>query len=230
MARRAAACFIVCYLGCLAYGLSAHTVGYKVYAHVGMYFLVWDMYCGWSGWETRTQMLAEGESGQFYDVGKQPWGEVCVYGGPDRRHYDTYGLHSYGVAANVARHTEHEPFVRYLIIEEAWSKKYNLPDALWSQRFEEPREPHIYRRIRTVYEGNGSCIAANAAWHSWLSTQALGDNPRLQNDLKLRTPFMTSDRFARTPTVVVPVGHAEPAHAVRAAGSVSGEGDLGSKN
>ncbi len=206
MARRIAACFIVCYLAVLGYGLSAHTVGYKTYAHVGMYYIVWDMYCGWTGWESRTQILAEGESGAYYDVGSPPWGEVCVYGGPDRRHYDTYGLHSMALAENVARHTEHEPFVRYLVIEEAWSKKYNLPDHLWARRFEEPREPRYYRRIRSAFEGTGECIASNPSWTNWLMAQALGDNPRLQKDMKVSTPFMTVDQYSRSPTVVVPVG------------------------
>jgi hypothetical protein len=211
MARRIAACFIVCYLAVLGYGLSAHTVGYKTYAHVGMYYIVWDMYCGWTGWESRTQILAEGASGTYYDVGSPPWGETCVYGGPDRRHYDTYGLHAIKIAENVARHTEHEPFVRYIVVEEAWSKKYNLPDSLWAQRFEEPREPRIYRRIRAAYEGEGECIASNPSWTNWLMAQALGDNPRLQQDMKVHTPFMTADHFSRSPSVIVPVGGYGPA-------------------
>jgi len=206
MARRAAACFIVCYLGILGYGLSAHTIGYKTYAHLGMYFIVWDMYCGWSGWETRSQILAEGESGQYYDVGTPPWGEVCVYGEPDRRHYDIYGLHPYRLASNVARHTEHEPFVRYLVIEEAWSKKYNLPDRLWAQRFEEPKQQRIYRRIRSAYEGDGECIASHPSFSNWLMGLALGDNPRLQKDMTIHTPFMTAEQFSRSPNVIVPVG------------------------
>ncbi|HVJ86909.1 MAG TPA: hypothetical protein VM452_14750 [Caulifigura sp.] len=210
MARRAACCFIVAYLGILAYGLSAHTVGYKVYSHLGMYFVVWDMYCGWAGWETRHQILAEGESGRYYDVGQAPWGEVCVYGEADRRHYDLYGLHAFSIARNVARHTEHEPFVRYLVVEEAWSKKYNLPENLWAQRFEEPKDPRVYRRIRAAFEGDGQCVASNGSWSNWLVAQALGDNPRLQKDMQIRTPFMTTDRFTRSPDVIVPVGHTEP--------------------
>jgi hypothetical protein len=211
MARRAAVCFIVGYLGILGYGLSAHTIGYKTYAHLGMYFVVWDMYCGWSGWETRTQILAEGESGNYYDVGKPPWGEVCVYGEPDRRHYDIYGLHSFRLADSVARHTEHEPFVRYVVVEEAWSKKYNLPDSLWAQRFDEPKEQRIYRRIRSAYAGNGDCIATNPSFSNWLQGLALGDNPRLQKDMKIHTPFMTTDQYSRSPTVIVPVGGYGPA-------------------
>jgi len=211
MARRAAVAFIVCYLGILGYGLSAHTIGYKTYANLGMYFIVWDMYCGWGGWETRHQILAEGESGQYYDVGSPPWGEVCVYGGPDRRHYDMYGLHFHRMANNVARHTEHEPFVRYLVVEEAWSKKYNLPERLWAQRFEEPKEQRTYRRILSAYEGDGECIASNPSFSNWLMGLALGDNPRLQKDMTIHTPFMTTDQFSRAPNVIVPVGAYEPA-------------------
>jgi len=226
MARRAAIAFIVGYLGILGYGLSAHTIGYKTYAHLGMYFVVWDMYCGWSGWETRTQILAEGESGQYYDVGKPPWGEVCVYGEPDRRHYDIYGFHHFRLADHVARHTEHEPFVRYVVVEEAWSKKYNLPESLWAQRFEEPKEPRTYRRIRAALAGNGECIASNASFSNWLQGIALGNNPRLQKDMTIHTPFMTTDQYSRSPTVIVPVGHSQHARGF----SGGGQGDEGSAN
>ena len=133
-----------------------------------------------------------------------------MYGEPDRRHYDIYGLHAMSIARNVARHTEHEPFVRYLVVEEAWSKKYNLPENLWAQRFEEPKNPHVYRRIRAAFEGAGQCVASNGSWATWLVSQALGDNPRLQKDMQIRTPFMTTDRFTRSPDVIVPVGHTEP--------------------
>ncbi len=212
MAKRFACAFIVAYLGSLAYGLTAHTIGYRTYAHLGMYYIVWDMYCGWNGWETRTHILAEGESGQYYDVGSPPWGEVCVYGEPDRRHYDIFGLHSLTIARNVAAHTEHEPFVKYLVVEEAWAKKYNLPDNLWAQRFEEPRELRKYHRIRNAWEANGENIASNPSWSNWLMSVALGDNPRLQRDMAVHTPFMTSDQFVRSPQVIVPVGYsaAEP--------------------
>ena len=52
---------IVAYLGALAFGLFAHTFKFKNYAHPGMYFIVWDMFCGWSGYDVRNHMIAEGE-------------------------------------------------------------------------------------------------------------------------------------------------------------------------
>ena len=213
MARRVAVAFIACYLGVLGYGLTAHTIGYRTYAHVGMYFVVWDMYCGWNGWESRTQILAEGESGTYYDVGTPPWGETCVYGTPDRRHYDSNGLHSITIGENVVKHTEHEPIVRYVVVEEAWAKKYNLPDYLWSQRYEEPKEARHYCRIRSAFQGDGQCIVSNGNFSNWLLAKALGDNPRLQQDLQVHTPFMTTGAFSRSPDVIVPVGYGAAAPA-----------------
>jgi hypothetical protein len=211
MARRAAAAFIAAYLLTLGYGLASHTIGYKTYAHFGMYYIVWDMFCGWTGWECRTHIIAEGESGAYYDVGTAPWGEVCMYGAGDRRHYDQTGIHAPTIGRHIANHTDHEPLVRYLVVEESWAKKYNLPDHLWSQRYEEAKELKSYRRIRAAYDADGECFAVNPSWQSWLLTQAVNDNPRLRNDMTRTMPFMTTGEFARAPNVVVPVGHNVPA-------------------
>lgn len=207
MVKRLSALFIAVYLGILGYGLAAHAIGYKTYQHLGMYFIVWDMYCGWTGWESRTHLVGEGESGTYYELEPGPWGEICLFGDIGRRHYDSTGLHALTLARNTVAHTAHEPIVRYLTIEEAWAKKYNLPDNLWAQRYDEPKQFRSYHRIRSAYDGDGTQIAGNPNWQSWLHTQAIANNPRLQNDVQKRTPFITTDNFARSPDVVVPVGY-----------------------
>ncbi|MBX3441487.1 MAG: hypothetical protein KF774_03710 [Planctomyces sp.] len=207
MLRRCSAVFVALYLGTLAYGLVSHAVGYKTYRHLGMYFIVWDMYCGWSGWETRTHLLGEGESGTYYELDPPPWGDICVFGDTGRRHYDATGMHALRLAQNTVAHTEHEPIVRYLVIEEAWAKKYNLPDELWALRYEAPREFRSYHRIRAAFDADGELTLGAPGWHAWLATQAVGNNPRLRKDVQRGTPVFTAGDFARDPSVVMPVGH-----------------------
>jgi hypothetical protein len=207
MSKKLSALFIAAYLFALAYGLAAHAIGYKTYQHLGMYFVVWDMYCGWAGWETRTHLVGEGESGTYYDLDPGPFEEIKLFGDLGRRHYDSTGLHYLTLAKNTVAHTEHEPIVRYLVVEEAWAKKYNLPERFWNQRFDEPKEFRSYHRIRCAYDGDGQVVASNLSWHSWLLTQAIGNNPRLQRDVQQRTPFITTDNFSRSPDVVVPIGY-----------------------
>jgi hypothetical protein len=207
MVRWASAAFIAAYLGALSYGLVAHTTGYHPYKHMGMYFVVWDMFCGWTGWETRNHIVAEGESGTYYDLGATPWGQMKLYGDTTREHYDTSFHHSYTLARNTAAHTDHEPLTRYLVIEEAWAKKYNLPDALWAQRLDEPKELRSYHRVRLAYDHDGTLLVSNPSWHTWLTGIALSNNPRLIADMKRGQPHMTADSFARSPSVVLPVGY-----------------------
>jgi hypothetical protein len=207
VSRRIATAFIAVYLGVLGYGLASHTVGFRTYQHVAMYFVVWDMYCGWSGWETRSHLIGEGESGAYYDLSHGPWGEIKMFGDLGREHYDSGGNFAVRLAKNVADHTQHEPITRYLFIEEAWSKKYNLPEFLWSRRIEEPKEFRSYHRIRAAYDSDGVAMVVNPNWTAWLNTAAIGKNPRLVNDVKKSQPHITSDQFARAPNVVVPIGY-----------------------
>jgi hypothetical protein len=207
MSRKFAAAFIAVYLAVLGYGLTAHTIGYRTYQNLGMYFIVWDMYCGWNGWETRHHLLAEGESGTYYDMGQGPWGDISVFGDIGRRHYDSGGTHAMRLAKNVANHTDHEPLVRYLLVEEAWAKKYNLPDELWAKRLEEPKEFHSYHRIRAAYDSNGELMIGHPGWLSWLAAASISNNPRLRQDVQKGAAHITTDAFARAPEVLVPVGY-----------------------
>ena len=76
------------YLLALATGFVTHAFDFGTDCHPIMYFLVWDMFCGWSGYEGRMQLIGEGESGKFYELAPGPWGEFHPYGFIDRHHYD----------------------------------------------------------------------------------------------------------------------------------------------
>jgi hypothetical protein len=48
---------IAAYLGVLTWGVVSHALGYKTGMHPGMYFIVWDMFCGWSAYEVRYHLV-----------------------------------------------------------------------------------------------------------------------------------------------------------------------------
>ncbi len=188
--RRLMACGVIStYLLMLAIGLFSHALGYKPNGHVGMYFLVWDMYCGWCGYEIRHHVIAEGESGQYYEVTPPPWGEFVPYGSAGRQHYDSSAAFTGILASHILEHTDHEPITEVSLIEEAWSKKYNLPDSIYESRYEAPHEKHSYYRPRLLLSADGTVRERYLAWTSWLAHQAVMDNPRLQKDVTGR-PFV----------------------------------------
>ncbi len=194
--RRVMACgFIGTYLLMLGVGLFSHALGYKSTAHVGMYFLVWDMYCGWCGYEIRHHVIAQGESGQYYEVTPPPWGEFVPFGSANRHDYDGSASFTGAIAAHVLDHTDHEPISEVILVEEAWSKKYNMPDALYESRYEEPREQRSYFRPRLLLSADGTIRERYLDWTGWLSHQALADNPRLQRDIANR-PFLMQEQFS----------------------------------
>ena len=79
--RRWMACGVIgTYLLVLVFGLFSHALGYKSTEHVGMYFLVWDMYCGWCGYEVRHHVIAQGESGQYYRSRRLRGASLCRSG------------------------------------------------------------------------------------------------------------------------------------------------------
>jgi hypothetical protein len=101
-----------------------------------MYYFVWDMFCGWSAYDSRMHIVAEGESQTFYRLTPAPWGEFQPFGSLGREHYDSFNGHGVNIGMNVLKHTQHEPMVRLFVIEESWAKKYNLPDAVWKTRYD----------------------------------------------------------------------------------------------
>jgi len=189
MKRCLAICTIVGYLGALTYGVASYAIGYNVNQTPGMYFFVWDMFCGWSAYEERINIIAEGESGRFYQLAPPPWGDYQPYGDLSRHHYDSFANHTGTIAANTLRHTQHEPITRILVVQDVWSKKFNLPDDLWAERYPEPREPHHYYHLRQVRDPSGNPLKSNLSWFDYQDQLALRDNPRLMRDVHKNKPM-----------------------------------------
>ncbi len=178
--RAPAIAFIALYLGVLGWGIVAHTFSIGVNSHVGMYFIVWDMFCGWSAYEQRNHLIAEGQSGQFYDVSSPPWGDVHPYGPRERIHYDTYASHAPRVVQNVLKHTVHEPIVKVYYVEELWSKKFNIPDQYWEANYQETKNRHSYFNTRLTMTNDAQNVVAYQNWFNKMQYNSYMDNPKLQ--------------------------------------------------
>jgi len=189
MKRGIVSTLIAGYLGVLLYGLFCHALYYKINQHPAMYFIVWDMYCGWSGYELRQHVIGEGESGRYYELAPGPWGSVKPYGDLDRRHHDHIGLHAVRLALNTLKQTDHEPMTRLFVVEEAWPRKYNLPDELWARRYTEPKDPKSYYQLRGVYTADGRLTKSGPSWLTRVAQECVMDNPRLLADMKKGRPF-----------------------------------------
>ncbi|MGQ0635697.1 MAG: hypothetical protein ACT4QC_13865 [Planctomycetaceae bacterium] len=171
--------FIVCYLAALGYGNFCHMLGHGITAHPFMYFIVWDMFCGWSAYDSRTYIIGEGEDRKYYELAPGPWGQFIPWGKLGRQHYDNVNNHGRRLALNALKHSRHEPISRIFVIEECWSKKFNLPEAVWATRYDEPKNVHKYYRVRAVVMPDGSVARS---YNSWTHNQAImmaADNPRL---------------------------------------------------
>ena len=187
--KRIVAGFIACYLACLGWGVVAHALQMHVNFSVATYFVVWDMFCGWSSYSTRYHAIAEGESGRYYEVVPTPWEEFRPYGPLERAQLDT-GL--WGMRERIAKvlaETEHEPIGRVFLVEENWAKQYNLPESLWPQLTAHPRDPRSYYRLRTVFDGESNVLFAQGNFLGQQMALAVGDNPRLQADMRAGQPF-----------------------------------------
>lgn len=202
MKRIVAVSTITGYLAVLLLGLCAHALNYKASSHPGMYFLVWDMFCGWSAYEDRTHVIGQGESGRFYELAPGPWGDYHPFGDPGRQNYDPFANHAVTLALNTLRYSEHEPMQNIYVVQETWAKKFNLPDELWEKQFTEPKDTHSYFHVRRVYKPDGQLVADNPGWFDYQAQLCLQDNPRLQRDSQHGRPFF--DAQSR------PVAAAEP--------------------
>ncbi len=154
------------YLGSLGYGIACHALDFNTAAHPSMYFVVWDMFCGWSAYSNRLHLVAEGESGRYYEVGPGPWSNFHPYGNLPRHHYDPFLNHTGSLIKNCLEKTRHEPIRKVLVIEEAWAKKYNLPDPIWSRFFDGPREKYSYFQVRQVISPDGKLVRRFPSWMS----------------------------------------------------------------
>lgn len=215
MRRRLPWLFVTTYLAALGWGIVSHTVGYGSLAHAGMYYVVWDMFCGWNAYSTRMEIIGEGESGKFYRLAPGPWGEFHPYGSLDRRHYDTSGRNCGRTALNTLRHTRHEPIVRFYTVEEAWAKKYNLPDAVWAHRFDESKDVRKYHHVRAVYGPDGSVERIHPDFLGHQAYLAVAENPRLSREYHQGRPFWAPSPGTR-------MALADPIHSTGPAATAEG--------
>ena len=201
--------FITAYLGVLLFGLLAHAFSYLKLSHPAMYLIVWDMYCGWSAYETRLEVLGEGDSGTYYQLAPGPWGDFIPFGSAERRHYDVFAQFTHQIAAHTLARTEHEPIRRIYIVEKAWAKKYNLPEAIWKLRYREPKpeEPYCYYHVRSIFNDRGECLAKDADWLTTQSNRCVMDNPRLRADMRKGHTFFAADPLSRTGSTIQTVGY-----------------------
>lgn len=174
--------FIFSYLGVLSYGIACHTFGYGVTQHTAMYFIVWDMFCGWGSYASQTHIIAEGESQKYYELAPGPWGDLKPWGKLGRQHYDAFNSFGWRMARNTLQHTQHEPITRIFVVEECWSKKFDLPDHVWKLRYDEPKKPQKYCHLRSEFTGDGVLLHSFAPWIAIQNTNMVSNNPRLQAD------------------------------------------------
>lgn len=197
---------ISAYLGALSFGLGCHTLNAGLGSHPLMYFIVWDMFCGWASYASQMQIIAEGESQKYYEVSPGPWGELAPWGSWGRRHYDPLYNHGGRLAHNVLKHTSHEPITRMWVVEESWPKKFDLPDPIWRSRYgDQPKDVQKYCRIRAELLPCGSAIRLYTPWLSYQALKMVSSNPRLQAEAQAGRPMflVESQRLGRD-SVVTP--------------------------
>jgi len=192
MKRWLISAFICSYLSFLSFGIASHTLGVQNTSHPSMYFVVWDMFCSWSAYSSRTHIIGQGESGTYYELAPGPWGDFKPYGFLSRHHYDSYLNGLSGTAMNTLEQTDHEPITRILVVEENWSKRYNLNDRAWNLRFDgQPRDVQKYYHLRGVMDSDGEFLHLRANWLGLVHQQTMLANPRLQSERHLGKPFYT---------------------------------------
>lgn len=195
MKRRLIAGFIACYLAVLGYGVGCHALSYEVGRHPLMYFVVWDMFCGWATYSMRVHVIAEGESGKYYELAPAPWGEYEPWGPVGRHNYDAFNNHMGRIAMNALKHTRHEPMTRIFVVEECWPKRYELPAEVWKYRYgDEPQIPNRYHHLLAELTPEGHYQRRYPAWITAQYSQALRANPRLELEAARCRPVIISDR------------------------------------
>ncbi|MFV0444169.1 MAG: hypothetical protein ACK5Q5_11425 [Planctomycetaceae bacterium] len=209
MRRWASNLFIASYLGILSFGLFAHAFKYLANSHPAMYFVVWDMFCGWSAFEIRTHILGEGDSGQYYELAPGPWGGYAPFCGTDRKDLDNFGNYSFRLAANTLAQTEHEPIRRIIVVEEGWPKKYNLPPALWEYQYgtTKPVEPYSYFHIQRSYNGSGDLLSQAGSFLNARSEAVVLDNPALISRMQRGQSFFAVQPRAQQGNSIEPVSY-----------------------
>jgi len=189
MKRWGANGLIVAYIAVLVMGIGSHALNVGMGAHPGMYYIIWDMFCGWSAHSSRLHLVAEGESGDYYALNPPPWGELKPYGKLGRPQYDIPARHMARFAMNVLNHSSHEEMTRIFLVEESWPKKFNLPDSVWNQIYEEPKQMTKYYHVRQIISPDGVVLQSQPTWLHRQFTMLIAKNPRLQQDMHKGRPF-----------------------------------------
>jgi hypothetical protein len=192
MRRWLAASFISVYLGSLSIGIVAHALQWGTSSHPIMYYLVWDMFCGWTAYESRYHVLGEGESGAYYSLAPGPWGYFAPFADIPRNHYDAFGHTLARMSRVTLNNTDHEPMRRILVVEECWSKKFNIPDSLWSWKYDVPKEPHSYFWQRATISPQGELLDFQLDFPNAMASQQVFDNPRLMRDSQRNRPMFAA--------------------------------------
>ncbi len=189
--RWASAIFISGYILALSWGVIAHAMKFGLVGNTISYYLVWDMFCGWSAYDNRTHIVAEDSSGQFYRV-REPWGAFTPFSDVDRVNYDVSNNLTPRHIQHVLAHTSHPPIDRVYVVEEIWGKQYNVPDRLWSYNFLEPKEKTSYFNLRAICNARGTLIDSYPSWFTRQTLQAIADNPRLQRESSRGTQYLNT--------------------------------------
>ncbi len=202
MKRWLATGFIAAYLAVLGYGVGCHALSYEVGRHPLMYFVVWDMFCGWATYSMRSHVIAEGESGKYYELTPAPWGEFEPWGPAGRHNFDPFNNHMGRVAANALKHTQHEPIARVFVIEECWPKRYELPAEVWKLRYgDEPQTPNRYYHRLAELTPDGQYQRRYPSWLVAQHARSVRANPRLELEAARCRPIVLSDaRNSDTPS------------------------------
>jgi hypothetical protein len=194
MKRILVVAFMTVYVGVLTYGNVCHLVQEGKSSHPLMYFLIWDMFCGWTAFDSRIHLVAEGESGKYYDVTHPPYGELHPYGYIGRENYDQFQNHTPKLGLNVLKHTRHEPMTRLYVIEECWAKKYNMADAVWKARYDDDKDLTRYYRVRVSLLPDGTVVQNYSSWLQYQFAQMMMDNPRLVEQARRSKTLFVLDK------------------------------------
>ena len=175
--------FIGCYLSILTLGIVAHSLKIGLSGNTLSYYVVWDMFCGWNAYDQRTHLIAESESGRYYEV-SEPWEAFRPYGKLGRIQYDVYNHMVSKHIDHILSHTKHEPVNRVFVVQEFWPKQYNLPESLWKQNFGRERDKLSYYHLRAVCNNEGRFVNNYPDWLNQQQMNAVGDNPRLRHEVQ----------------------------------------------
>lgn len=171
--------FIAAYIGYLSWGVAAHALQVGLCGNTLSYFVVWDMFCGWTAWDSRTHIIAQDSNGQFLDV-REPWGEFHPFGHVARIHYDNTNHLLPKHIEHVLDRSIHDRIDRVYVVEEVWPKQYNLPPRLFQEYFNRPNDKLSYFHVRGVFSEDGVAMSLNPDWHTRQRLNAVYNNPRLQ--------------------------------------------------